>query len=264
MVGSYPHIASDSSLYDGYRFWCVQLSFVINYNLEWYKTIVDNDLAANVFRLTQMNVELCVKFAAVVFFTPKFLFPGIIFTVLGGLVGQIYMQAQLPVKRVTANAKSPVIGQWVLFNSSMSMVINLPTKLRCSNFRCWWVAPSYSVLDCLTDTDIFSLVSIRAYGAEEFFIQESVARLEKWIHPLITFYGLNRSVITTATIDKGFWMCSRWVCIRTEALSGIFTASLAWYLIYGTGKSTTALDTGFSIMTASASSVLIWSLSMTH
>ncbi|PSS08858.1 hypothetical protein PHLCEN_2v3473 [Hermanssonia centrifuga] len=50
------------------------------------------------------------KLGAVVIYTPTFILPAIVIAVLGGYLGQIYMKAQLSVKREMSNAKSPVLG----------------------------------------------------------------------------------------------------------------------------------------------------------
>jgi len=55
---------------------------------------------------------MLIKFAAVLLFTPIFLFPGLVLAVLGGLCGQIYIKAQLSVKREMSNARSPVLGHF--------------------------------------------------------------------------------------------------------------------------------------------------------
>lgn len=41
-----------------------------------------------------------------------FIFPGIIVALLGGWCGQIYIKAQLSVKREMSNARSPVLGHF--------------------------------------------------------------------------------------------------------------------------------------------------------
>ena len=56
-------------------------------------------------------MAMLVKFGAVVLLTPAFLLPGITVASLGGWCGQIYIAAQLSVKREMSNAKSPVLGQ---------------------------------------------------------------------------------------------------------------------------------------------------------
>jgi hypothetical protein len=58
-----------------------------------------------------MTMSMFVKFAAVVILTPIFLIPGVLVAVLGGICGQIYIKAQLSVKREMSNAKAPVLGQ---------------------------------------------------------------------------------------------------------------------------------------------------------
>ena len=60
-----------------------------------------------------MTLSMLIKFGAVVLFTPVFLIPGILVAVLGSACGQIYIQAQLSVKREMSNAKAPVLGQCV-------------------------------------------------------------------------------------------------------------------------------------------------------
>ncbi len=61
--------------------------------------------------LTELTLDMLMKLSAVVFMTPIFLVPGIIIGALGGWIGQIYMAAQLSVKREMSNAKAPVVGQ---------------------------------------------------------------------------------------------------------------------------------------------------------
>jgi hypothetical protein len=56
-------------------------------------------------------MAMLVKFSAVVLLTPAFLGPGILVAILGGWCGQIYIAAQLSVKREMSNAKAPVLGQ---------------------------------------------------------------------------------------------------------------------------------------------------------
>ena len=58
-----------------------------------------------------MTVTMLVKFTAVVILTPVFLLPGVLVAVVGGYCGQLYIQAQLSVKREMSNAKQPVLGQ---------------------------------------------------------------------------------------------------------------------------------------------------------
>ena len=54
---------------------------------------------------------LC-KFAAVVLMSPVFLIPGALVAIVGGWLGQIYMKAQLSVKREMSNARAPVLSHF--------------------------------------------------------------------------------------------------------------------------------------------------------
>lgn len=72
---------------------------------------VDGPLSNKLFTLSSMTVTMLVKFSAVVFLTPAFVLPGAFVAILGGWCGQLYMVAQLPVKREMSNAKAPVLGQ---------------------------------------------------------------------------------------------------------------------------------------------------------
>ena len=47
-----------------------------------------------------MTTSILIKLLAVVFFSPVFLVPSIAFAAVGGLIGQIYIKAQLSVKRL--------------------------------------------------------------------------------------------------------------------------------------------------------------------
>ncbi len=109
MVGLYTHFPGYCPCNSGHSDRQVSSTVLRGFGVN--EDTVDTLVAFNIFRLSQLNVELLVKFAAILFFNPAFLGPGLLITALGGLLGQIYMRAQLPVKRVSSNARSPVIGQ---------------------------------------------------------------------------------------------------------------------------------------------------------
>ncbi len=73
---------------------------------------------------------------------------------------------------------------------------------------------------------------MRAYGAQEAFINESLRRIDKYTRATRVFYDLNR-----------------WISIRIDSLGGIFAAALATYLVYY--KDQEAGSTGFSLNLAS-------------
>jgi hypothetical protein len=60
---------------------------------------------------------MVVKFIAVVYMTPVFAIPGILVGGLGSYLGNIYIKAQLSVKREMSNAKSPVFSH---FNAAIA------------------------------------------------------------------------------------------------------------------------------------------------
>ena len=49
--------------------------------------------------LAELTVTLLTKLAVIIIFTPIFVFPSIFIAVLGFLLGNLYLQAQLSVKR---------------------------------------------------------------------------------------------------------------------------------------------------------------------
>ncbi|RDX45542.1 P-loop containing nucleoside triphosphate hydrolase protein [Lentinus brumalis] len=111
-------------------------------------------------RVTEMLVEmvafLVLKMCAVVVFSPIFLFPAILVAVLGGIVGKIFMKAQLSVKREMSNAKAPVLGH---FGAAIS-----------------------------------GITSIRAYGVQDAFKAEAYKRIDKYSRAAIIHVNLNRWV----------------------------------------------------------------------
>ncbi|KAJ3564973.1 hypothetical protein NP233_g7938 [Leucocoprinus birnbaumii] len=161
---------------------------------------VDGPLKDNGKWLTEITVQMAVKLGAVVFMTPIFLIPGTFVSAVGGWIGQIYMAAQLSVKREMSNAKAPVVGHF--------------------------------------GAAIAGLTSIRAYSAEEAFIKESMERINRYSRAARVFYNLNR-----------------WVCVRIDAVSGLFSAALGSYLVFY--KSSSPSNVGFSLNMAVTFSGLI-------
>ncbi|KAK0465231.1 uncharacterized protein EV420DRAFT_1637381 [Desarmillaria tabescens] len=152
--------------------------------------------------VVEISVTMVVKFVAVVIVTPLFLFPSVIVALAGAWCGQMYIKAQLSVKREMSNAKSPVLSHF--------------------------------------GAAIAGLTSIRAYGVQEAFAQESLSRINRYTRTARTFYNLNR-----------------WVCIRIDALGGLFAAALALYLVYFQDR--TASTTGFSLnMAIGFSGLILW------
>ncbi|KAI3622081.1 atp-binding cassette transporter [Moniliophthora roreri] len=163
---------------------------------------IDGPVAQSLQTLTDLTVMLIVKFFAVIAITPIFLLPGGFITILGLICGQIYIKAQLSVKREMSNARAPVLGHF--------------------------------------GAAIAGLTSIRAYGVQQRFVQESIERINRFTRAARVFYNLNR-----------------WICIRTDLLGALFASSLAAYLVYFHGQ--TASNTGFSLnMAVGFSAHILW------
>lgn len=63
-------------------------------------------------RQIELTVALLIKFAAVIVFVPVFALPGIAVFVVGRFCGQLYIKAQLSVKREMSNRRSPVLAHF--------------------------------------------------------------------------------------------------------------------------------------------------------
>ncbi|EJD04272.1 uncharacterized protein FOMMEDRAFT_106872 [Fomitiporia mediterranea MF3/22] len=164
---------------------------------------VDGTVSQHLGWVIELTITLLIRLAAVVYMTPIFIVPGIVVGALGSWFGQIYIKAQLSVKREMSNAKSPVLSH---FGAAVT-----------------------------------GLVSIRAFGAQDMFKSETLARIDRYVRSARTFYNLNR-----------------WVCIRIDTLGGLFASGLAAYLVYGKQLGS-ASNTGFSLnMAVAFSSLILW------
>jgi ABC-type multidrug transport system fused ATPase/permease subunit len=163
---------------------------------------VDGPISERLGWLIEMTDMMIIRLLAVFLTAPLFLFAGIAIFVAGGACGQVYIKAQLSVKREMSNAKSPVLGHF--------------------------------------GAAIAGLTSIRAYSAQESFKAESLKRINRYTRSARTYYNLNR-----------------WICVRVDTLGALFSASLAIYLIYIRGGSSSG--TGFTLnMAVSFSSIILW------
>ncbi|KAH7340932.1 ABC transporter type 1, transmembrane domain-containing protein [Rhizoctonia solani] len=164
---------------------------------------VDGSLPNQLQNLTDMTIQLFSRFIAIILVSPAFTFAGALLLVLGIWIGQVYITAQLCVKRHMSNARSP------MFSYFHAALAGIPT--------------------------------IRAYGAQEIMRKELQKRID--IH-------------TRAA--RTFWSLNRWIAIRMDALGGLFSASLAAWLVYvRTGVDPS--DAGFSLNTAVAlSGGILW------
>ena len=76
--------------------------------------------------LMEITVFLLAKIFSVVIFSPIFVIPSALVAVIGGTLGNIYMKAQLSVKRELSVAKAPVLGH---FGAATSGIGKCPNSL---------------------------------------------------------------------------------------------------------------------------------------
>ncbi|KAI0076666.1 multidrug resistance-associated ABC transporter [Panus rudis PR-1116 ss-1] len=117
---------------------------------------IDSQFPLSLYVFIDISFMIFTKFFAVILISPIFIFPGALLVALGVLLGNIYMKAQLPVKREASNARAPVLGH---ISSALG-----------------------------------GLVSIRAYGAQDSFRRESQSRIDKYTRAQRTYWNLNRWV----------------------------------------------------------------------
>ncbi|KAF5392518.1 hypothetical protein D9757_002192 [Collybiopsis confluens] len=140
-------------------------------------SVVDGPLREELFSLWNLVSYLLIQFAVVVVISPVFFFPGVLLFALGLGLSYIYMRAQLSVKREMAAVRAPVLAH---FSASVT-----------------------------------GLISIRAYGAQNAFIEQSLDRINAYSRAARTFYNL-----------------TRWITLRLDLLGASFASALATYLVY--------------------------------
>ncbi|KAF9525551.1 multidrug resistance-associated ABC transporter [Crepidotus variabilis] len=104
--------------------------------------------------LVSLLVGMVVKLSGPVFYTPIFILPGIFIAVVGSYIGNIYLKAQMSVKREQSNARSPMLAHF--------------------------------------GAAIAGLVSIRAYGSQKPLRNESLKRIDHFTKVSRMSYNLNR------------------------------------------------------------------------
>ncbi|KAJ7323675.1 hypothetical protein DFH08DRAFT_917047 [Mycena albidolilacea] len=115
---------------------------------------VDDSLSEAVWNFLNITLTMVVNFSAVIFFTPLFILPGSLVTLLGIWCGRIYLASQLSVKREWSNARAPVLAH--------------------------------------IGATIAGIVSVRAYGAQEALIKISIDRINALTRTERAFTNLNR------------------------------------------------------------------------
>jgi ABC-type multidrug transport system fused ATPase/permease subunit len=116
--------------------------------------VVDGPMGQLVNGVLAILISSLSRLVAIAFSAPIFILPGVAIGVIGGIMGRLYMKAQLSVKRERSNAKSPVLAE---VNGAFA-----------------------------------GLTSIRAFDAQEMFTRQSITKINKYSHVSILFYNLNR------------------------------------------------------------------------
>jgi len=117
-------------------------------------TAVDSHIPNIFLQFTELTMFMITRFIAVILVAPAALIPGIFVTIVGGTFGQVYLKAQLSIKREMSNAQSPILSH---FGAAMA-----------------------------------GLISIRAYGAQKAVRLESYKRIDHFTRASRTFKDINR------------------------------------------------------------------------
>lgn len=73
--------------------------------------VVDGTLTNQLSTLTRITIILATQFSFIIYYSPAFLFPGLLISLAGAFCGSVYVKAQLPIRRLQSNAKAPVLAQ---------------------------------------------------------------------------------------------------------------------------------------------------------
>lgn len=225
MARFYACRARHRTVYPGHAIWCVGPPHPVSSEFRLTSIAVDSTIPDYLNPVINMGISMLSKFIAVVVFSPIFLLPSVAAFAIGVLLGQVYIKAQLSVKRELSNARSPVLSHFGAAIAGIGVYPSCPQ--------------SESIGLPVT------IVSIRAYSAQNSFRKESLRRIDKVTRPTRAFYNLNR-----------------WFSVRSDAVRTIFSSALAIYLVYGTGtdhKNGSAANVGFSLnMAVGFSSMILW------
>ncbi|KAF5327412.1 hypothetical protein D9619_003959 [Psilocybe cf. subviscida] len=154
---------------------------------------VDIGVTETFSQVCDMVVLMFSKLAGPVIFTPIFLIPGLFIAGAGMFISNLYLRAQMSVKRHMSNARSPVLAHF--------------------------------------GAAVVGIVSIRAYGAQDAVMTESMKRINHY-----------------TKIARSSNTLNRWISVRMDLLGAIFTSSLAAYLLHN--RALSAANTGFSLAMA--------------
>jgi ABC-type multidrug transport system fused ATPase/permease subunit len=87
-------------------------SSVLKCSIRCLLSAVDGPFAQEFQYLVEVTMAMTIKLISIVIVTPIFLIPGVVLFIFGGWCGNIYMSAQLSVKREMSNMRAPVLGHF--------------------------------------------------------------------------------------------------------------------------------------------------------
>ena len=73
---------------------------------------IDGYVTQTFSAVVELTICMLVRLIGPVIFTPAFLLPGLLVAGLGVYIGNIYLKAQMSVKREMSNARSPVLAHF--------------------------------------------------------------------------------------------------------------------------------------------------------
>ncbi|KZT36414.1 P-loop containing nucleoside triphosphate hydrolase protein [Sistotremastrum suecicum HHB10207 ss-3] len=153
---------------------------------------IDSGLPSLVSSTTRRTIKLAIYLITVIIASGwPALSIGIIVAASGVFFGQLYIKAQLPLKRHLSTLRAPVLGH--------------------------------------VGTALQGLVSIRAYGAQEAFIEESMKRID-----------------AHTRVARTYWCLNRWIGVRMDMIAIVFSGVVISYMVYG--RETPAATVGFTLV----------------
>ncbi|KAL4247262.1 hypothetical protein ABKN59_006864 [Abortiporus biennis] len=83
---------------------------------------IDGSVTENFYIVVDLTLNMGLKFAAVVAVSPLFGGLGILLAIIGGTLGNVFIKAQLPIKRQSSNTNAPVMGH---FSAAMTGLVSI-------------------------------------------------------------------------------------------------------------------------------------------
>ncbi|KAF7372862.1 ATP-binding cassette transporter [Mycena sanguinolenta] len=97
-------------------------------------TAVDGPILNVFYGFTSVTISIITSFGAVVLLTPLFSVPGALAALIGGAFGQLFIKAQLSVKRESSNAKAPVLGHFGAAIAGLRCIYKKESLHRINNY----------------------------------------------------------------------------------------------------------------------------------